>query len=72
MRYGSRDETPIDPAEFDPPAGAFYVGYRDGTPVSMGGWRFRDDVTPAGLRPPGGGQADVRRAGGARAAGWRG
>jgi GNAT superfamily N-acetyltransferase len=52
VRYGSRDETPYDPAEFDPPTGVFYVGYRDGTPVSTGGWRFRDDVSRLGSRRP--------------------
>ena len=32
VRYGGRDETPLDPAMFDPPRGAFFVGYRDGVP----------------------------------------
>jgi GNAT superfamily N-acetyltransferase len=45
MRYGGPDETPIDPTVFDPPQGAFFVGYLDGTPVAMGGWRFRGDVS---------------------------
>jgi len=44
-RYGSPDETPLDPAVFDPPAGGFFVGYEAGEPVAMGGWRFRPDVT---------------------------
>ncbi len=52
VRYGGRDETPYDPAEFDPPTGAFYVGYRDETPVTMGGWRFRDDVSRLGSDRP--------------------
>ena len=25
-RYGGRDETPIEPAYFDPPQGSFFVG----------------------------------------------
>jgi GNAT superfamily N-acetyltransferase len=52
VRYGTRDETPYDPTEFDPPTGAFYVGYRDGMPVSTGGWRFRDDVSRLGSEHP--------------------
>ena len=47
-RYGGPDETPLDPTMFDPPAGAFFVGYLDGLPVAMGGWRFRPDVTAFG------------------------
>lgn len=38
-RYGGPDQTPIDPTMFDPPAGAFYVGYLDGRPVATGAWR---------------------------------
>jgi GNAT superfamily N-acetyltransferase len=48
MRYGGPDETPLDPAMFDPPQGAFFVGYLDGAPVAMGGWRFRADVSAFG------------------------
>lgn len=48
-RYGGPDETPLDPTMFDPPRGAFFVGRRDGDPVAMGGWRFRDDVTAFGF-----------------------
>lgn len=43
IRYGSRDDTPVDPAEFTPPQGLFLVGYveRDGVeePAVTGGWR---------------------------------
>jgi GNAT superfamily N-acetyltransferase len=40
MRYGgSGDETPVDPAEFDPPAGCFLVAWADGAPAGCGGWR---------------------------------
>lgn len=45
LRYGGPDETPIDPRMFDPPGGAFFVGYVEGDPVAMGGWRFRADVS---------------------------
>lgn len=48
LRYGGPDETPLDPAMFDAPGGAFFVGYVDGLPVAMGGWRSRHDVTPFG------------------------
>lgn len=45
VRYGGPDETPLDPTVFDPPRGAFFVGYLGGVPVAMGGWRFRPDVS---------------------------
>lgn len=38
-RYGGRDATPVDPAEFAPPLGHFVVGYAAGEPVACGGWR---------------------------------
>lgn len=38
-RYGSPDESPVDPALFDPPEGLFVVGYDDGRPVTTGAWR---------------------------------
>ena len=50
VRYGGPDATPIEPRMFDPPDGAFYVGYLAGVPVAMGGWRFRDDVVAFGRR----------------------
>ncbi|XGP74264.1 GNAT family N-acetyltransferase [Actinokineospora auranticolor] len=43
VRYGSVDETPVDPAQFAPPVGLFLVGYLDGAPVAMGGWRVHGD-----------------------------
>jgi GNAT superfamily N-acetyltransferase len=44
-RYGgSGDETPVDPAEFEPPAGAFLVAYLNGVPVGCGGWRSHRGV----------------------------
>lgn len=39
-RYGDRDDDPTDPADFEPPAGAFFVGYVDGTPAATGAWRM--------------------------------
>ncbi len=47
-RYGSRDETPLEPGYFAPPAGAFFVGYLDGVPVATGAWRRRTDVEALG------------------------
>jgi GNAT superfamily N-acetyltransferase len=47
-RYGGRDETPLDPSYFEPPAGAFFVGRLDGRPVATGAWRRRQDVRFAG------------------------
>jgi GNAT superfamily N-acetyltransferase len=38
-RYGGRDETPVEPAEFSPPRGLFLVGRLGGEPVACGGWR---------------------------------
>ncbi|MFT4188576.1 MAG: GNAT family N-acetyltransferase [Aeromicrobium sp.] len=39
-RYGGEgDISPIDPAQFEPPDGLFLIGYSDGVPAAMGGWR---------------------------------
>lgn len=39
-RYGgSGDDTPIDPRDFDPPGGAFFVAELGGTLVGCAGWR---------------------------------
>lgn len=46
--YGGPDDTPLDHTMFDAPGGAFFVGYVEGAPVAMGGWRFRPDVTAFG------------------------
>lgn len=48
--YGGPDETPLDPAVFDAPAGAFFVAYLDDVPVAMGGWRLRPEVVRLGGR----------------------
>jgi GNAT superfamily N-acetyltransferase len=39
VRYGGRDDSPIDPADFEDPLGQFFVGYLDGAPVATGAWR---------------------------------
>ena len=48
VRYGGRDNTPLQPGIFDPPRGAFFVGYLDEQPVATGAWRRRDDVDALG------------------------
>ncbi len=48
VRYGGPDETPLEVGVFDPPSGAFFVGYVDGAPVTMGGWRFRPETFALG------------------------
>lgn len=48
VRYGGRDESPIDPAEFEDPTGMFFLGRLDGVPVVTGAWRRRTDVSLAG------------------------
>jgi GNAT superfamily N-acetyltransferase len=48
--YGGPDETPLDPAVFDAPAGAFFVAYLGDAPVAMGGWRLRPEVVRLGGR----------------------
>ena len=47
-RYGGRDETPLEPTYFEPPDGAFFVGYLDDRPVATGAWRRRHDVAVDG------------------------
>jgi GNAT superfamily N-acetyltransferase len=47
VRYGSRDETPLDPLMFEPPAGSFFVGYDGDVPVATGAWR-RSEVEAFG------------------------
>jgi GNAT superfamily N-acetyltransferase len=51
-RYGSGgDQTPVDPAEFEPPAGRFLLAWVDGTPVGCGGWRtLASDPTVAEVK----------------------
>jgi GNAT superfamily N-acetyltransferase len=56
-RYGGRDETPIEPAYFQDPLGAFFVGYLHDDPVVTGAWRRRSDVVVAGTRQT----AEVKR-----------
>ncbi|HZA04677.1 MAG TPA: GNAT family N-acetyltransferase [Propionibacteriaceae bacterium] len=46
--YGGPDGTPFTAEEFAPPNGGFLVGYVDGRPVAMGGWRLAPYAAPAG------------------------
>jgi GNAT superfamily N-acetyltransferase len=39
IRYGSRDDAPIDAEEFVPPQGLFLLATDGGVPVGCGGWR---------------------------------
>jgi len=39
LRYGGRDGTPVDPAEFAPPGGLFLVAYLNDVAIACGGWR---------------------------------
>jgi GNAT superfamily N-acetyltransferase len=48
-RYGGRDESPVQPAEFLPPGGSFFVGYAGGVAVATGAWR-RSGVEACGTR----------------------
>ncbi|MCZ3387040.1 MAG: GNAT family N-acetyltransferase [Actinomycetia bacterium] len=43
IRYGGRDETPVDPDDFAPPRGTFLLAYRDGELVGCAGIRRRSD-----------------------------
>jgi GNAT superfamily N-acetyltransferase len=42
-RYGGRDETAVDAAQFAPPFGAFFVATVQGEPIGCGGLRRHDD-----------------------------
>jgi GNAT superfamily N-acetyltransferase len=39
QRYGGQDDTPLEHAMFEPPAGSFFVGYVAGEAVATGAWR---------------------------------
>ncbi len=40
---GPGDQSKVDVDDFEPPNGYFVVGYLDGQPVAMGGWRRLGD-----------------------------
>jgi GNAT superfamily N-acetyltransferase len=41
--YGGPDNSPTSAGQFEPPAGAFGLGYNGDTPAAMGGWRLGED-----------------------------
>jgi GNAT superfamily N-acetyltransferase len=44
QRYGgSGDSAPLDPMEFDPPVGGFFIAWRNHEPVGCVGWRTHAD-----------------------------
>ena len=45
QRYGGPDQTPVDPAQFVPPQGAFVVVLVDGDVAACGGLRRHDEHT---------------------------
>jgi GNAT superfamily N-acetyltransferase len=58
-RYGGEDSAPVDPAQFALPDGLFLVGYVQGVPVAMGGWRRHGTEHPDTAWT--GGAAEVKR-----------
>jgi GNAT superfamily N-acetyltransferase len=50
--YHGPDRSPVDPAEFTPPSGRFFVGYLEGVAVAMGGWRWIEPLTEMGAARP--------------------
>jgi GNAT superfamily N-acetyltransferase len=48
VRYGSRDDTPLDALMFEPPTGSFFVGYLGADAVASGAWRAHDEVSVFG------------------------
>lgn len=50
--YDGPDPSPVDPAEFTPPAGRFFAGYQGDAAVAMGGWRWIDALPGMGAHRP--------------------
>lgn len=50
--YDGPDSSPVDPAEFAPPRGRFFVGYLGAATVAMGGWRWIDALPDLGASRP--------------------
>jgi GNAT superfamily N-acetyltransferase len=42
--YNGPDRSPVDPQEFAPPNGMFFLCYQVEVPVAMGGWRWVEPV----------------------------
>jgi GNAT superfamily N-acetyltransferase len=41
-RYGGIDRTPVDATEFEPPSGAFLLGWLESDPVACGAYRLHE------------------------------
>jgi GNAT superfamily N-acetyltransferase len=57
LLYGGPDDSLPADETLHPPDGAFFLGYVDGVPVAMGGWRRRLDVPAFGREA----SAEVKR-----------
>lgn len=55
--YDGPDPSPVDPAEFAPPSGRFFVGYLGRAAVGMGGWRWIDALPALSAVQP----AEIKR-----------
>jgi GNAT superfamily N-acetyltransferase len=55
--YKGPDRAPVDPAEFVPPGGMFFLGYSGSRAVAMGGWRWIEPLPAIGARRP----AEIKR-----------
>lgn len=50
--YRGPDRSPVDPAEFAPPQGLFFLGFQGDAAVAMGGWRWVEPLPGiSALRP---------------------
>jgi GNAT superfamily N-acetyltransferase len=48
-RYGSGDENPTEPVQFDPPEGAFLLAWLGPVAVACGGWRTLSHFSDSGV-----------------------
>jgi GNAT superfamily N-acetyltransferase len=48
--HPSGDDTPVDPAQFESPDGAFLVAWLDGRPVGCAGWRSHNGDSVAEVK----------------------
>ncbi|MGN6250485.1 MAG: GNAT family N-acetyltransferase [Marmoricola sp.] len=57
QRYGGRDDSPVDPGQFEGEQGCFVVAYDGDVPVATGAWRRRE--VPDGA--PGASAVELKR-----------
>lgn len=50
--YRGPDRSPVDPEDFAPPAGLFFVGYSEDVAVAAGGWRWLEPPHDMTARKP--------------------